>query len=456
MLSHYFVLFLISAGRAFAISAPPTGGPSASLPIPPTTSEPSASLSIQTRETSASSPIQTIPSTSSDSPPIQTTPSTTGTSPPIQTTSSTTGSSPPIQATSSTTRISLPIQTTPSEPSAIPPISISIFLGPHVASSVSISSTVPIPSSSTIRDVQPPTSSGSGLQPISTSAGLVAAFSVITTTGSSSSLSTTPLSPVAQTPVDAGTSKQTISFHSILESTSVAATLRVIELFTDTSTDLPTFAVLTSPTSLISSNPPRNHVPQIIGGTLGSFLFIILLIAFFIFFRRRHLRPSSSQSSDIEKRKESETPSRPDSMDQPLTRPESHASILTSAYSPLSQHTFYLSHMDGFLQRPDSDPHRHERDPSVASSNASHLTSRQFLLHERVGSLRDEADWLRQTISSSPANNRIIEELQTTIRRLEEQVQRLEAEHESDWALYQSDEPPPAYMEVISRSQSNS
>ncbi len=220
-----------------------------------------------------------------------------------------------------------------------------------------------------------------------------------------------------------------------------------------TSTALPT---PTTPISPTSSNSPRNHVPQIIGGTLGSFLFIILLIAFFIFFRRRRLRPSSSQSPDIEKRKESETPSRPDSMIQPLTRPESHASTLTSAFSPLSQRSFYLSYTDGFLRRLDSDPHRHERDPSMASSNASHLTSRQFLLHERAGSLRDEADWLRQTISSTPSNDHIVGELQMTIWRLEEQVRRLEAEHESDWALYQSDEPPPVYMEVIGRSQSNS
>ncbi|SJL03158.1 uncharacterized protein ARMOST_06504 [Armillaria ostoyae] len=344
-------------------------------------------------------------------------------------------------------------------------------------------------SSSTIRDVQPPrtstTVSGSGLQPISTSStGLVTAFAIIATTDSSSSLSTTPLS--AQEPVDTGTSNQIISvstntpstthviardnqvlhvvdcfdsivnkLHSILESTSVSTTLSVKPV-TDTphtSTELPSPSTPTSPTS---SNSPRNHVPQIIGGTLGSFLFIILLTALFIFFRRRRLRPSSSQSPDIEKRKESETPSRPESMHQLLKRPESHVSILTSVYSPLSQRSFYLSYTDGFLRRLDSDPHRHERDPSMASSGVSHLTSRQFLLHERAGSLRDEADWLRQTISSTPSNDHIVGELQTTIWRLEEQVRRLEAEHESDWALYQSDEPPPVYMEVISRSQSNS
>ncbi|KAK0245225.1 hypothetical protein EDD85DRAFT_964007 [Armillaria nabsnona] len=362
----------------------------------------------------------------------------------------------------------------------------------------------PVPqASSTIRHVQPPTSSttvsGSGLQPVSTSSTLVTAFAIIATTDSSSPLTTTPLSSVAQEPVDTGTSNQITSvptntpstthviareytppfllrsqrkdnqvlhvvdcfdsivnkFHSILESTSVSSTLSVKPV-TDTprtSTDLPT---PTTPTSRTSSNSPRNHVPQIIGGTLGSFLSIILLIAFFIFFRRRRLRPSSSQSPDIEERKESETPSRPDSMDQPLTRPESHASTLTSAFSPLSQRSFYLSYTDGFLRRLDSDPHCHERDPSVASSNASHLTSRQFLLHERAGSLRNEADWLRQTISSTPSNDHIVGELQTTIWRLEEQVRRLEAEHESDWALYQSDEPPPVYMEIISRSQSNS
>ncbi len=213
--------------------------------------------------------------------------------------------------------------------------------------------------------------------------------------------------------------------------------------------DLPTLTSLTPPTS---SNSPPNHVPQIIGGTLGPFLFIILLTAPVIFYCRRRLRPPSSQSPDIEEQKDNETTHLTESMDQSPTRPESHASVRTSAYSPLSQQTFYLSHMDGFLQRPDSDPHRHERDPSVASSNASHLTSRQFLLHERADSLRDEADWLRRTISSSPPNDRIVEELQTTIRRLEEQVRRLEAEHESDWALCQSDEPPPAYMEVINRS----
>ncbi|PBK61886.1 hypothetical protein ARMSODRAFT_1089385 [Armillaria solidipes] len=359
------------------------------------------------------------------------------------------------------------------------------------STSFSISSTVPVPSSSTIRDVQPPrtstTVSGSGLQPISTSStGLVTAFAIIATADSSSSLSTTPLS--AQEPVDTGTSNQIISvgtntpstthviastsaantpllsssdpivgITSILESTSVSTTLSVKPV-TDTphtSTELPS---PTTPTSPTSSNSPRNHVPQIIGGTLGSFLFIILLTALFIFFRRRRLRPSStsSQSPDIEKRKESETPSRPESMHQLLKRPESHVSILTSAYSPLSQRSFYLSYTDGFLRRLDSDPHRHERDPSMASSGVFHLTSRQFLLHERAGSLRDEADWLRQTISSTPSNDHIVGELQTTIWRLEEQVRRLEAEHESDWALYQSDEPPPVYMEVISRSQSNS
>ncbi|KAK0440771.1 hypothetical protein EV421DRAFT_762791 [Armillaria borealis] len=356
------------------------------------------------------------------------------------------------------------------------------------STSFSTSSTVLVPSSSTIRDVQPPKSSttvgGSGLQPISTSStGLVTAFAIIATADSSSSLSTTPLS--AQEPVDTGTSNQIISVStntpstthviastsaantsllsssdlnigttSILESTSVSTTLSVKPV-TDTphtSTELPS---PTTPTSPTSSNSPRNHVPQIIGGTLGSFLFIILLTALFIFFRRRRLRPSS-QSPDIEKRKESETPSRPESMHQLLKRPESHVSILTSAYSPLSQRTFYLSYTDGFLRRLDSDPHRRERDPSMASSGVFHLTSRQFLLHERAGSLRDEADWLRQTISSTPSNDHIVGELQTTIWRLEEQVRRLEAEHESDWALYQSDEPPPVYMEVISRSQSNS
>ncbi|KAK0232698.1 hypothetical protein IW262DRAFT_1326221 [Armillaria fumosa] len=238
---------------------------------------------------------------------------------------------------------------------------------------------------------------------------------------------------------------------SIPESTS-ASTVLSGKLVTDTphtNTDISTSTTLTSPTSSVSSH---NHVPQIIGGTLGSFLSIILLTALFTFYRRRRLRRPSPQSRDNEKRKECQTPSRPESMAQPLTRPESHASMLTSAFSPVSQQTFYLSYMDGFLRRLDSDPHRHERDPSMASSGISHLSSRQFLLQERAGSLRDEVDWLRQTISSTPPNDRIVGELHMTVWRLEEQVRRLEAEHESDWALHQSDEPPSVYMEVISRT----
>ncbi|KAK0197935.1 hypothetical protein F5146DRAFT_1157241 [Armillaria mellea] len=348
------------------------------------------------------------------------------------------------------------------------------------------------------------TVSESSLQPTSTDAD-VTVFIVNTVTESSSSLST-PLATVAQGPVNAGTSNQITSastsvsstkvstststtniplfissdpnlgtiryyiivdcsdsivnqLHSTLESTSVSTTLsgRLVTGTTHTSTYLSTPTTPTTPTSPISSVSSRSHVPQIIGGTLGSFLSIILLTVLFIFYRWRRLRRPSSQSLDIEKRKESETRS-PESMDQPLTKPESHASMLTSAYSPrISQRTFYLSYTDGFLRRLDSDPHRHERDFSIASSGISpHLTSRQFLLHERAGSLRDEADWLRQTVSSTPPNDRIVGELQATIWRLEEHVQRLEAEHESDWALHQSDEPPPVYMEVISRTQSNS
>ncbi|PBK89219.1 hypothetical protein ARMGADRAFT_335015 [Armillaria gallica] len=88
------------------------------------------------------------------------------------------------------------------------------------STSVSISSTVPVPSSSTIRNVQPPTSSTtisrSGLQPISTSSTLVTAFAIVATTNSFSSLSTTPSSPVAQSPVaqepvDTSTSNQITS-----------------------------------------------------------------------------------------------------------------------------------------------------------------------------------------------------------------------------------------------------
>lgn len=242
---------------------------------------------------------------------------------------------------------------------------------------------------------------------------------------------------------------------SIPESTSVSTTLSG-KLVTDTPPTSTGLSTPTTPTSPTSSRPSHNHVPQIIGGTLGSFLSIILLITLFIFYRRRRLRQPSSQSRDTEKWKESETPSRPESMAQPLTRPESHTSILTSAFSPISQRTFYLSYTDGFLRRLDSDPHRHERDLSMASSGISHLTSRQFLLHERAGSLCDEVDWLKQTISSTPPNDHIVEELHMTIGRLEEQVRRLEAEHESDWALHQSDEPPLVYMETISRTQSNS
>ncbi|KAK0475122.1 hypothetical protein IW261DRAFT_1647085 [Armillaria novae-zelandiae] len=362
--------------------------------------------------------------------------------------------------------------------------------GSVIATSSSISSTlpIPIPSSSTVKPVQLPgsstTVSGSGLQSTSTIAAITVDI-VLTVTDSSSSLFT-PSSTVTQESVNANTSDQITSGSintpsttkvipstsatnippiissdpdlgttSIPESTSVSTTLSG-KLVTDTpstSTNISTPTAPTSPTSSVSS---RNHIPQIVGGTLGSFLFIILLVAFFIFYRRRCLRRPSFHFRDIEKRKEPETPSRPDSMDQPLTRPESYPSVLTSPVSPISQRTLYLSYMDGFLRRLDSDPHRHERDLSIASSGISHLTSRQFLLHERAGSLRDEADWLKQTISSTPPDDRIVEELQMSIRRLEEQVQRLEAEQESDWALHQSDEPPPVYMEVISRTQSNS
>ncbi|KAK0446514.1 uncharacterized protein EV420DRAFT_891656 [Desarmillaria tabescens] len=318
--------------------------------------------------------------------------------------------------------------------------------------------------------------------------GPVTVLGVITITATpSSSLSTAPLStlvpmpvkttnqnvsvitntPTSTTQVIASTSRtntssisssgHNVGATSILESTSVLSAFS--KLVTDTpnqtNTDLP------RPTTSIpsaSSQSSRSHIPQIIGGTLGSFLSIILLIGLFIFYRRRWRRSwqlPSSRSPDTEKQKEFEAPSRSESMVQPLTRRESYTSTSTSPFSPLSQHTFYLSYTDGFLRRLDSDPHRHDRDASVASSS-SHLTARQFLLHERASSLRDEADWLRQTISFVTSSDHIVGELQATIWRLEEHVRRLEAEHESDWALYQSDEPPPVYMEAIRRSQSNS
>ncbi|KAK0197936.1 hypothetical protein F5146DRAFT_1130869 [Armillaria mellea] len=287
--------------------------------------------------------------------------------------------------------------------------------------------------------------------------------------GSPSPSSTTPLSRVTQTQVHAGTSNQTISVSTNTTSTKVITNTSTpnTSLLSSSDpndagtisspawmihiTDTP-YTSIGSPTSIMppsptSSNSPPNHVPQIIGGTLGPFLLIILLTAPVIFYCRRRLRPLSSQSLDIEELQADETTRLTEGMDQLMTRPVSHTSVLTSAYSPVSQQTFYFSYTDGFLRSPGSAP-RHERDPSVVLSSASRLTAHQFLLHERAGSLRDEADALRQSISSTPPNNRIIEELQTTIRRLEEQVRRLEAEHESDWALYQLDEPPPVYIEA--------
>ncbi len=50
--------------------------------------------------------------------------------------------------------------------------------------------------------------SSTNLRIFFSSTSLVTTFAIIATTDSSSSLSTTPLSPVAQTPVDAGTSKK--------------------------------------------------------------------------------------------------------------------------------------------------------------------------------------------------------------------------------------------------------